>query len=156
MSSSSDLMLVTAASGKTGRACVSRLLAHGANVRALVRRQDAADELKASGVQEVVIGDLFDAEVLRIAMQGISRILHICPPMHWTPCEGWRSSRSRACRMIPSTACRCDCASGICGVGSLGDFLALLLLRLVLLIVGFSFAAAAATVVAAIEDSRCS
>ncbi len=82
MSSSSDLMLVTAASGKTGRACVARLLAHGANVRALVRRQDAADELKASGVQDVVIGDLFDAEVLRSATQGISRILHICPPMH--------------------------------------------------------------------------
>lgn len=82
MTSSSDLILVTAASGKTGRRCVARLLAHGANVRVLVRRQDAADELKAGGVQEVVIGDLFDADVLRSATQGVSSILHICPPMH--------------------------------------------------------------------------
>lgn len=82
MTSSSDLILVTAASGKTGRACVARLLARGANVRALVRRQDAADELKAGGVQDVVVGDLFDGDVLRGATQGVSRILHICPPMH--------------------------------------------------------------------------
>lgn len=82
MTSSSDLVLVTAASGKTGRRCVARLLARGANVRALVRRQDAADELKAAGVQDVVIGDLFDADVLRSAIRSVSAILHICPPMH--------------------------------------------------------------------------
>lgn len=82
MTSSPDLILVTAASGKTGRACVAKLLASGARVRALVRRSEAADELKASGVHETIIGDLFDAEVLRNAVQGVSRILHICPPMH--------------------------------------------------------------------------
>jgi uncharacterized protein YbjT (DUF2867 family) len=75
-------VLVTAASGKTGRRCVDKLLARGASVRALVRRLDAADALKAVGVRDVIVGDLFDAAVLRTATQGVSCILHICPPMH--------------------------------------------------------------------------
>ena len=75
-------ILVTAASGKTGRRCVDKLLARGANVRALVRRPEAADELKAIGVRETIVGDLFDAAVLRTATQGVSCIVHICPPMH--------------------------------------------------------------------------
>ena len=75
-------VLVTAASGKTGRRCVDKLLARGASVRALVRRLDAADALKAVGVRDVIVGDLFDAAILRTATQGVSCILHICPPMH--------------------------------------------------------------------------
>ena len=80
--STSDLILVTGASGKTGRACISRLLEKGANVRALVRRKDAAGELRAQGVANAVVGDMFDKSILEAACDGAHKVLHICPPMH--------------------------------------------------------------------------
>lgn len=78
----SDLILVTGASGKTGRACIARLIKKGANVRALVRRADAANELRAQGVVGAVVGDMFDKRVLEAACEGVRKVLHICPPMH--------------------------------------------------------------------------
>lgn len=80
--STSDLILVTGASGKTGRACIARLLENGAKVRALVRRRDAAEELCASGVMDTIVGDMFDKSVLGAACNCVQKVLHICPPMH--------------------------------------------------------------------------
>jgi uncharacterized protein YbjT (DUF2867 family) len=76
------LILVTGASGKTGRRCIAKLLAKGAKVRALVRRQDAARELAGEGVADVVVGDMFAPDVIASALAGVSQVLHICPPMH--------------------------------------------------------------------------
>jgi uncharacterized protein YbjT (DUF2867 family) len=77
-----NLILVTGASGKTGRQCVSRLLEAGAPVRALVRRPNAADELRAQGITDVIVGDMFAADVMARALDGAQKVLHICPPMH--------------------------------------------------------------------------
>ena len=76
------IILVTGASGKTGRRCIAHLVETGANVRALVRRQDAARELEAAGVREIIVGDMFAPDVIDAALAGASQVLHICPPMH--------------------------------------------------------------------------
>jgi uncharacterized protein YbjT (DUF2867 family) len=78
---SSDVTLVTAASGKTGMKCVEALLARGARVRGLVRREDAAAQLRSMGA-EAFVGDLFDSATTAAAMTGARVIVHICPPMH--------------------------------------------------------------------------
>ena len=80
--STKDLILVTGASGKTGRACISHLVEKGAKVRALVRRSDAAVWLRANGVADAIVGDMFDNHVLESACLGVGKVLHICPPMH--------------------------------------------------------------------------
>ncbi|MBX9760160.1 MAG: NAD(P)H-binding protein [Beijerinckiaceae bacterium] len=76
------LILVTGASGKTGRRCIAHLIEAGAAVRGLVRRQDAARELEAAGVREVIVGDMFAPDVMDAALTGASQVLHICPPMN--------------------------------------------------------------------------
>jgi uncharacterized protein YbjT (DUF2867 family) len=78
---SSDVTLVTAASGKTGMKCVEALIARGARVRGLVRREDAAAQLREMGA-EALVGDLFDSATTAAAMTGASAMVHICPPMH--------------------------------------------------------------------------
>jgi uncharacterized protein YbjT (DUF2867 family) len=77
-----DLILITGASGRTGRRMIDRLLKRGRSVRAFVRRAEAAEDLKAAGVAETIIGNLdADADLAR-AVAGATQILHISPPMH--------------------------------------------------------------------------
>jgi uncharacterized protein YbjT (DUF2867 family) len=76
------IILVTGASGKTGRRCIAHLLRQDAAVRALVRRHDVADELRAQGVADVVVGDMFEVQTMQRALEGARKVLHICPPMH--------------------------------------------------------------------------
>lgn len=64
-------ILVTGATGKTGSAVVSELLAKGWPVRALVRKQDARAEQLARRGAEIAVADLFDAEQLRSAMRAV-------------------------------------------------------------------------------------
>jgi uncharacterized protein YbjT (DUF2867 family) len=75
-------MLVTGASGKTGRRVVAAIAKRGGAVRALVRRAVAGAELRQNGAADFVIGDLTDSESLKRAVQGVGQVLHICPPMH--------------------------------------------------------------------------
>lgn len=77
-----ELILVTGASGKTGRRCIVRLLEKRARIRALVRRREVAEELLNAGVADVVTGDMFAPDVMNRALGGASQVLHICPPMH--------------------------------------------------------------------------
>jgi NAD(P)H dehydrogenase (quinone) len=51
------MMLITGATGTTGRETVQQLSVAGAQVRALVRRAETASAVKGVGV-ELVIGDL--------------------------------------------------------------------------------------------------
>lgn len=76
------IVVVIGASGKTGRRCISHLVRHGARVLALVRRIEAARELRDAGVEDVCVGDMFDTKVMMSALAGASQVLHICPPMH--------------------------------------------------------------------------
>jgi uncharacterized protein YbjT (DUF2867 family) len=77
----SPTVLVTSANGRTGRAVVDALLAHGAKVRGLVRKADQQARLTGLGA-EGFLGDLDDPASLVAAAQGCDTIVHIGPPMH--------------------------------------------------------------------------
>lgn len=73
---SDDLYLVTGAAGFVGSFVMEEVLANGGRVRALVRGESQADELRQRGI-EVVCGDLRDHEVIRRAVAGVKGIYHI-------------------------------------------------------------------------------
>jgi NAD(P)H dehydrogenase (quinone) len=72
------MILVTGASGKTGRAVIAALLARGAKVRALVRRADQQASFNALGV-DTAIGSFEQPDTLLPACDGVEAIYHICP-----------------------------------------------------------------------------
>jgi NAD(P)H dehydrogenase (quinone) len=72
------MILVTGASGKTGRAVIAALLARGAKVRALVRRADQQASFGALGV-DTAIGSFDQPDTLVPACEGVEAIYHICP-----------------------------------------------------------------------------
>src|SRR5688500_10022334 len=76
------MITVTGAGGKTGRAIVRALASRGARVRAWVRREPQAAELRALGAADVVSGDLHDPAALRAALDGARAVYHICPDVH--------------------------------------------------------------------------
>jgi len=74
-------ILVTGATGKTGGAVVTELLAKGVPVRAMVRTPDKRSAaLEACGA-EVVVADIFDPGQLMDAMCDVQRAYY-CPPYH--------------------------------------------------------------------------
>ncbi len=73
------MILVTGAAGKTGKAVVKALAAKGANVRALVRRPEHAEALRACGAADISIGSFDDPRALAQAAAGTRAIYHICP-----------------------------------------------------------------------------
>lgn len=74
-------ILVTGATGKTGRAVVAQLREKGWPVRAVVRTHDARSERLESLGAEMVMADLFDPDQLSAAMRGTERAYY-CPPWH--------------------------------------------------------------------------
>lgn len=73
------MILLTGASGKTGKAILSALKQHGTAARVLVRSAEQAAELSNLGAADAVIGDLRDRPSLVKAMQGCERVYYICP-----------------------------------------------------------------------------
>jgi len=73
------MILVTGAAGKTGQAVVRALAAKGAEVRALVRRAEQVDALKALGAKKVSVGSFEDRGALALATAGVQAVYHICP-----------------------------------------------------------------------------
>jgi NAD(P)H dehydrogenase (quinone) len=72
-------VLVTGATGDTGRATVNELLARGHKVRALAHGQDdRSKRLQERGV-EVVYGDLLDFGQVRAALGGVQRAYFVYP-----------------------------------------------------------------------------
>ncbi len=72
-------VLVTGATGDTGRATVHELLARGHKVRALAHGQDdRSKRLQEQGV-EVVYGDLLDFGQVRAALCGVQRAYFVYP-----------------------------------------------------------------------------
>jgi NAD(P)H dehydrogenase (quinone) len=75
----SGIVLITGATGDTGRAAAKESIALGLNVRALVHKQDARSEaLKALGA-EIVIGDLLEIDTVRNAMAGAASAYFVWP-----------------------------------------------------------------------------
>jgi len=73
------MILVTGASGKTGRAVVRALAGRSEPVRALVHGPDQAPRLLALGAQETLTGDLLDRATMERAVDGVRAIYHIAP-----------------------------------------------------------------------------
>ena len=73
------MILVTGASGKTGRAVIRALVARHHDVRAFVHRAESADAMRALGASEVVVGAMADRDSLTHAARGARAIYHICP-----------------------------------------------------------------------------
>jgi len=74
-----DRVLVTGATGFTGRAAVDTALRLGLRVRALVHTDDArATALRARGV-EVNVGDLSDIDAVRAALEGVRSAYFVYP-----------------------------------------------------------------------------
>lgn len=73
------MILVTSASGKTGRAVMAALVARGERVRAFVRSAAHRDVLMSLGATDVVIGALDDDAALLRAMHETDAVYHICP-----------------------------------------------------------------------------
>lgn len=72
-------ILVTGATGATGRATIKLLTERGESVRALVRKEDERSEaLRGQGV-EIVLGDLLDFDTVRAAVEGIHSAYFIFP-----------------------------------------------------------------------------
>ncbi|WP_395679289.1 NmrA family NAD(P)-binding protein [Inquilinus sp.] len=73
-------ILVTGATGDTGRPATKELLKKGFRVRALARREDARSrELAALGA-EIVYGDMMSLRDVRLAMEGVERA-YFCFPL---------------------------------------------------------------------------
>lgn len=70
-------ILVTGATGKTGRAVVDELLAKGVPVRAVVRSKDAPSAALERAGAETVVADMFDPDQLLAAMRGTQRAYYL-------------------------------------------------------------------------------
>lgn len=76
------MILVTSANGNQGKRLIPKLLAAGHQVRACVRGEASAAELKSLGVAEVMVGDLADASFIARAVAGIRGLYHVGPTLH--------------------------------------------------------------------------
>jgi NAD(P)H dehydrogenase (quinone) len=74
-------ILVTGATGRTGSAVVTQLLAKDYPVRATVRVRDARSDLLQRRGAEIVVADIFDPGQLMDAMRDVQRAYY-CPPYH--------------------------------------------------------------------------
>lgn len=75
------MILITGASGKTGKAII-KTLSKTENVCAFIRGEEHASVLKSLGAAKVIVGDLRDQAAVRSAMQGVRSVYHICPNMN--------------------------------------------------------------------------
>ncbi len=78
-------ILITGASGKTGKAVISALALNGYKVTAFTHKKEYTQELLSIGANDVRIGDLRSNDDLSRALTGMDAIYHICPNM--TPDE---------------------------------------------------------------------
>jgi uncharacterized protein YbjT (DUF2867 family) len=75
------MILVTAANGNQGKLLIPKLVAEGLPVRAVVRSERSAEVLRAAGVDEVIVGDLAQADTLARAVRGVEKLYDIGPAL---------------------------------------------------------------------------
>ena len=76
------MILVTAASGRTGRSGVTALGRAGHEVRAFDLDGDVEQLVGERGAAEALVGDLLNADDVGRAVDGVDAVVHIGPPMH--------------------------------------------------------------------------
>lgn len=76
------MILITSANGNQGKRLIPKLLASGHEVRGCVRSEASAQQLRAIGAQEVLVGDLADPGFIARAIKGITSVYHIGPTLH--------------------------------------------------------------------------
>jgi uncharacterized protein YbjT (DUF2867 family) len=74
------MILITGAGGKTGRALV-KVLSNAENVCAFVYRAEHESIVKSLGAEKVIVGDLRDESLVRLAMRGARAVYLMCPNM---------------------------------------------------------------------------
>ncbi|KAA0116281.1 NAD-dependent epimerase/dehydratase family protein [Methylobacterium sp. P1-11] len=72
-------ILITGATGDTGRAAVRSSIDLGLDVRAMVHKQDARSEALEKLGAEVVVGDLQEIDTVRTAMEGVDAAYFVWP-----------------------------------------------------------------------------
>ena len=70
---------INAANGQQGQILVPKLIAAGHRLRACVRSERSAEQLRAAGVAEVVVGELDRPETAARALGGVETVYHVCP-----------------------------------------------------------------------------
>lgn len=104
---SSELALVTGATGFTGRALALELVRRGYRVRGLVRSQEGAEDLLEAGV-ELSEGDIRDADYVMRSAEGVDRIFHIAAVFRTAghPDEYYQAVNAEAVRHVVEAARR--------------------------------------------------
>lgn len=74
------MILITGAGGKTGRALI-RMLSKTESICAFVYREELASVVRQFGVEKVVVGDMREESSVRLGMEGVRAVYHICPNM---------------------------------------------------------------------------
>jgi NAD(P)H dehydrogenase (quinone) len=72
-------VLITGATGDTGRAAVREAIALGLDVRAMVHSRDARSEALRTAGAEVVLGDLLEIDTVCTAMEGVDAAYFVWP-----------------------------------------------------------------------------
>ena len=93
------MILVTGASGKSGKAVIRALVRKGAEARAFVHRAERVAEMRAIGAADVVVGDLRDGQALEEAMQEVGAVYHICPAVQPDEAAIGKGAIDAACRV---------------------------------------------------------
>jgi uncharacterized protein YbjT (DUF2867 family) len=101
-----DTVLVTGATGNTGRPLVELLLGRGVPVRAMVRSAAGREQLAGLPV-EVIVADLDDPDAVSVALAGVQRAYLVTPSSERAQDQQERSSS-------PSSPRTKDRRSGSC------------------------------------------
>ncbi len=74
-----DIVLITGATGRTGKSVTAALARRGGRVRAMTRSAANEAACRATGASEVAVADLADPGSLATAFHGVTRVYHIGP-----------------------------------------------------------------------------
>jgi NAD(P)H dehydrogenase (quinone) len=75
-------VLITGASGKTGKSIIKTLLKKNIAISALVHRPESVSEIKNLGLDNIVVGDLQDITQMKLALRGVDCIYLIISNMN--------------------------------------------------------------------------
>ena len=96
-------LLLTGATGRVGRHLLPRLVAQGHQVRAVVRSDEAAGQVKAAGA-DPVLADLLDPDDYRDALPGRDAVVHLAAVLRSTDADEIRRANLEVTRRLADAA----------------------------------------------------